>query len=194
MCGMYYVNQKYKKAMEALADETDAKIRSFQADRDIHPTDHAPILIRKEDNILLTGRKWGFPGPQGKGMIFNARAESVLEKRMFQNGVRYHRAVIPATHFYEWNANREKNIFSREDEKPLLLAGFYDLMANEERFVILTTQANASMVKVHDRMPLILEEEQVADWIMEPECTEEILKQVPVLLKREAMYEQMRLL
>ena len=36
--------------------------------------------------------------------------ESVTEKRMFQNGIHYHRTVIPAAGFYEWSRLKEKNI------------------------------------------------------------------------------------
>ena len=64
---------------------------------------------------------------------------------------------------------------------------------NEHRFVILTTAANASMEPVHDRMPLILEENQIKDWICENSKTEELLKKTPPLLEREGEYEQMKL-
>ena len=58
--------------------------------------------------------------------------------------------------------------------------------------MILTTAANESMRKVHERMPLILEKEQLADWFDDRKM-EQILHQVPVLLKREAEYEQQSL-
>lgn len=45
----------------------------------------------------------------------------------------------------------------------LYIVGFCDWFENERRFVILITAANESMRKVHDRMPLILEKEQLAD-------------------------------
>lgn len=46
----------------------------------------------------------------------------------------------------------------------LYIVGFCDWFENERRFVILITAANESMRKVHDRMLLILEKEQLADW------------------------------
>lgn len=42
---------------------------------------------------------------------------------------------------------------------------------------------------VHDRMPLILEEEQLADWFYNEKMSM-ILHQTPVMLKRQAEYEQ----
>lgn len=72
------------------------------------------------------------------------------------------------------------------------MAGFCDRFENEKLFMILTTAANESMRKVHDRMPLILEKEQLEDWFDDRKM-EEILHQVPVQLKREAEYEQQSL-
>ncbi len=72
------------------------------------------------------------------------------------------------------------------------MAGFCDRFENEKLFMILTTTANEFMRKVHDRMPLILEKEQLEDWFDDRKM-EEILHQVPVQLKREAEYEQQSL-
>lgn len=87
---------------------------------------------------------------------------------------------------------REKNTFTRSDASVLYLAGFCDWFDNERRFVILTTAANESMIKVHDRMPLILEKEQMEDWF-DNEKMQVILRQEPVMLKRQAEYEQLSL-
>lgn len=73
------------------------------------------------------------------------------------------------------------------------MAGFYDLTDGGERFVIITTRANASMIKVHDRMPLILEKGQIKDWLTDDSAVEYLLGQTPVLLDRETEYEQQTL-
>lgn len=52
---------------------------------------------------------------------------------------------------------------------------------------------NASMIKVHDRMPLILEKRQIRDWLSDDSAVEDLLKQTPVLLDRETEYEQQTL-
>jgi len=115
-----------------------------------------------------------------------------MDKPSFQNGILYHRILIPASGFYEWNRIKEKNIFSRYDAPVLYMAGFCDWLENERRFVIMTTAANESTIKVHDRMPLILEKEQLEDWFDDRKM-EQILHQVPIQLKREAEYEQQSL-
>lgn len=85
-----------------------------------------------------------------------------------------------------------EEFISRTDVATLYMAGFCDWFENERRFVILTTAANDSMVKVHDRMPLILEKEEIGDWFNN-EKMKTILHQVPTRLKRHAEYEQQSL-
>ncbi len=193
MCGVFYIDQDSVTAVRKMVKDVDPRIPQMNFCRDIHPTDAAPVIIGNGTDLRLACRRCGYPGFQKTGVIFNARAESVQEKRLFSNGICYHRAVIPAKHFYEWNVHKEKNVFSRKDGDILYLAGFYDLMENEDRFVILTTWANESMIKVHDRMPLVLEKGQIEDWIFDDRSTGEILRQVPVMLDRQAEYEQMSL-
>ena len=71
---------------------------------------------------------------------------------------------MPAAGFYEWNRQKEKAVFSRPDGDPLLMAGLCqpDPGGEGERFVILTTDANSSVLPVHPRMPLILVENLLA--------------------------------
>ncbi len=98
---------------------------------------------------------------------------------------------IPAAGFYEWNQKKQKYTFCREGGDALFLAGCYRKYEDGDRFVILTTQANASMEPVHDRMPLILEREEAAAWLLEDGAAEGLLKKTPPPLERRTEYEQM---
>ncbi|MCD8076286.1 MAG: SOS response-associated peptidase [Lachnospiraceae bacterium] len=139
------------------------------------------------------GLKWGFPQYSGKGLFINARAETALQKKTFSESVLHRRCVIPARHFYEWDASKNKVTFLRENGSTLYMAGLYNLIEDEIRFVILTTQANPSVSPVHDRMPLILEKENVEDWICDGERTQAFLQKIPVSLQRTQEYEQQSL-
>ncbi|OUP63295.1 hypothetical protein B5F13_10935 [Drancourtella sp. An177] len=194
MCSIFYIDNTVLQDMIKMAvpgRERDLERVCFA--RDIRPTEWAPVLTWSENGIRLSSQRWGYPGIRNTGVIINARAESVRDKKIFENGIRYHRAVIPASHFYEWNTNKEKSTFRRSDGKVLYMAGFFDMLENEERFVILTTQANKSMQNVHDRMPLILEKDQIELWLRNGKAIDEILRQIPAELKRHAEYEQMML-
>lgn len=62
------------------------------------------------------------------------------------------------------------------------------------RFAIVTTAANASMREVHHRMPVILGEEEIDDWLFDPAAAAEILQLIPPELEKTAVdAEQMRL-
>lgn len=172
--------------------EVDQRIRKTQFTGDIHPTESAPVIEKSENGLKLSMCKWGYPLSKRKSLVINARVESVMDKASFRNGILYHRVLIPASGFYEWNRLKEKNTFTRPDARVLYIAGFCDWFENERRFVILTTKANASMEKVHERMPLILEKEQTVDWFQN-EKMEKLLQYTPIMLKREAEYEQQSL-
>ncbi|MDE6940578.1 MAG: SOS response-associated peptidase [Lachnospiraceae bacterium] len=193
MCSRYYFDSDTMRDILDIVEETDAKLRGLQGNGDVFPTDDAAVIIKGAGGMKLSRIKWGYPGINGSGVIINARAESVLDKKMFQGGIRRRRAVIPAGHFYEWSRSKEKNTFRRRDRDTVCMAGFYDLTDAGERFVIITTQANGSMIKVHDRMPLILEKGQIKEWLSDDRQMEHLLRQTPVLLDRETAYEQQTL-
>ena len=191
MCGRFYVDDETAREIERVIRQVNDRVNGVPTG-DIRPTNPAAVLSAQNNEIAVTVKRWGFPNYRSKNVIINARAESVLEKRLFHDSILKRRLIIPAGGFYEWNRLKEKNIFSRYDAPVLYMAGFCDWFENERRFVILTTAANEFMRKVHDRMPLILEKEQLSDWFDDRKM-EEILHQVPVQLKREAEYEQQSL-
>ena len=171
---------------------------------DIYPAALAPVLgagMETAGYRTLHCRmlRWGLPGypPKGSGkkgqVIFNARSETAMEKPTFREGIKNHRIVIPAAGFYEWNCKKEKFRFRRTDSSVLFMAGCFRHYEDGDRFVILTTAANASMEPVHDRMPLILEQDEITDWIWDGERTKHLLEKQPCLLERTTDYEQMTL-
>ena len=196
MCGRYHFSAELLDEIRDLTEQKDWKLELGVLDRDIHPGDTAPVITAAGDqggSLRACRQKWGYPGPGGKGLVFNARSESVFEKRMFRNSVSMRRAVVPVSWFYEWNKNKEKFTFTKEGSRILFLAGFYGRYEDGDRFVILTTQANASMAPVHSRMPLVLEREQVREWILDSKKTKELLGQEPPRLARDCEYEQQTL-
>ena len=196
MCGRYHFSMELLDEIRDLTEQRDWKLELGVLDRDIHPGDRAPVITAAGDqggSLRVCRQKWGYPGPGGKGLVFNARSESVFEKRMFRDSVSQRRAVVPVSWFYEWNKNKEKFTFTKEGSRILFLAGFYGRYEDGDRFVILTTQANASMAPVHSRMPLVLEREQVREWILDSKKTKELLGQEPPRLARDCEYEQQTL-
>ena len=114
--------------------------------------------------------QWGFPGFDKGKLLINARAESVKDRPTFSRSFEQGRCVLPAI---------------------LYLAGIWRPYGPEQRFVILTREANASMSPVHDRMPLILTREEVAPWVGERAEAERLLVKELPMLKAERPYEQL---
>lgn len=200
MCSRYYIDDNITVELERLIGRMDERLKYDSmisvkriAEKDIRPTDKAPVLEGESNSISCKWKKWGFLGFQGKKVIFNARCESAMEKPLFRDSMLHRRVVVPASWFYEWNSKKEKNTFFRKDKSILFMAGCYRQYKDGEHFVILTTQANASMSPVHDRMPLILEPEEILPWIFNDKRAEEILQKTPCLLERKNDYEQLGL-
>lgn len=206
MCGRYYVDDETAEEIRKLLRQIDEN-HGYQsimavdkmAAGDIYPTGKAPILSGKNGLICCEWQSWGFPKQwetdlsQKNKVIYNARSESAMEKPLFRDSILYRRIAIPATGFYEWNSRKEKNTFRRMDAPVLFMAGCSRRYEDGDHFVILTTVANSSMEQVHDRMPLILEREEIMDWILDDKKVDQILHKMPCLLERKTDYEQMSL-
>lgn len=189
MCGRYYVDESTAKEIQKVIRDLDQKF-ALEAG-DVRPSEPAVVLTGKYPQLTADRMKWGFPQPGRKGILINARAESAMERITFRDSVRHRRCIIPAAYFYEWNKAKEKATFCREDSPVLYMAGTWKHFENGDRFVILTTQANASVVPVHERMPLILEKSELANWVYEDGYAEYVLKKIPVSLKRKQEYTQL---
>ena len=192
MCGRYYVDDETAGEIEKLVRHLDRKLR-MERPVDVFPSQTAMIIKREHDHLAAEQMRWGFPGFEKGKLLINARAESVLERRTFRDSVQHRRCIVPARGFYEWNKSKEKFSYERKDATVLFMAGCYNWYEDKERFVILTTEANPSVAPVHNRMPLILEPEELKDWVLDDGATEYLLHKTPVLLKAHAEYEQMSL-
>lgn len=190
MCGRYYVDIDMEKEIEQVVKEVDRSLRTFRMGRDIHPTEEAPVITLEGQALCGRIKQWGFPGFGKQRVIFNARSETALEKKMFRDSVLNRRCVIPVSHFYEWNSSKEKFTFYKENTPMLYLAGFYRKYEDGDHFVILTTSANESMRGVHERMPLVVEKDGLKDWLGDGDNPWKELKATPGPLKCMAEYEQ----
>lgn len=181
MCGRYYVDEIVGKVIRELVHMGD-----------IHPSELAEIICPGQGKEEIRTMRWGFPGKEG-GLIINARAETVLERPFFRESARYRRCVVPARRYYEWNPLKEKVTFERRDTPVLYMAGLYNLYQEEERFVVITTEANESVRAVHDRMPLILEKYEAELWLKEEKAAQKLLGKIPGAMQRTQEYEQLSL-
>ncbi|WP_278309113.1 SOS response-associated peptidase family protein [Marasmitruncus massiliensis] len=80
----------------------------------------------------------------------------------------------------------KKEILFRLPEVPeIYLAGLYNDFAGEQRFTILTTAANTSIADVHNRMPLVLPNEDVSSWLQNTATAVRIINREPPMLVKQ---------
>lgn len=177
MCGRYtfFTDRELQEVDEIIEQiSNEIQLENMKAG-EIFPTNVAPVLLHHEDIIVPRLMVWGFPNFRNKGVIINARSETAREKKLFGASLERRRCIIPSTGFYEWNAEKKKFLFNMPDSGMLYMAGIYNRFDGEDRFVILTTEANASMAEVHNRMPVVVPKDRIRDWICDPGGAEELL-------------------
>lgn len=203
MCGRYYISDTFEKEVRELLWEIQKELRSESisgaegfrnaAGHDVFPGSKATILRIKDGELTASELTWGFLTPKDKRLLINARAETALDKPMFSDSILSRRCVIPASRFYEWDREKSKVTFYRKKKDMLYFAGFYRNFPDGERFIILTTAANASMQPTHDRMPVILEKEELISWLSDDAKISTFLRKEMPELAHEQEYEQTRL-
>ena len=172
MCGRYYIEIDDQE-LEEIVREAEKKARAYpgqitmKATGEIFPTDIAAVQTGPGQYQPM---QWGFTGFGGKPVI-NARSESAHEKPMFQASMLQRRCLIPASGYYEWQKDagagkKTKYAFSVPGSV-LYFAGCYRQESGSilPRFVILTRQAAGEASAIHDRMPLILADRHIEDWL-----------------------------
>ena len=111
---------------------------------------------------------WAKPG-QFERPLINARAETIHEKPSFRKLVARTRVIVPVNGFYEWRrseGNRATFYFRSADQDALALAGIYQIDRDGKmQCCLITTEANGVMQPVHDRMPVLVPQEAMADWL-----------------------------
>ena len=184
MCGRYELHSN--PAAIALAFGL-ARPPEIAARYNIAPTDDVPIVrVGNDGERELVRMRWGLvprwaKDPSIGSRMINARGETLADKQSFRTAYRRHRCLLPADGFYEWRpaahgsaggepARRQPQRIGMADGSLFGLAGIYERWLSEEGEVIdscaiVTTDANALLMPIHDRMPVIVAPEHYARWL-----------------------------
>ena len=192
MCGRYQFTAEQCAEILQIVQEVERRHGAGAwTPGEIHPTATAPVLISSSDGIHPELQSWGYKLPGN--LIINARAETAADKPLFRASVVSQRCVIPSTGFFEWNEQKQKYLFTLPGEDALYMAGLYSIRDGKPCYCILTTEANTSMKDVHHRMPLILEQDEVREWLCDDGRLGTFLRKKPRQLRKRMEYEQQRL-
>ncbi len=167
MCGRFALGA----TIEAMAEKFRAtpQLPLQQPATVLTPGMAAPLVVGMPQQRFMVAGQWGFPLPSKK-LVINARVEGAAQRPMFAEAFTQRRGIVPATAFYEWEntaAGKVRHEFSLPDSEAFPMAVLYDFPQDipEPRFVIITVPAKDPVLPIHSRMPLVLHDEQVQDWL-----------------------------
>lgn len=126
----------------------------------------------------LTLMRWGLVPSWAKDLdigvrLINARSETAAEKPAFRAAFKRRRCLVPADGFYEWrklDGRKQPYHIRMADGAPFAIAGLWERWEPADGSVLesctlLTTEANARVRPLHDRMPVILSPEDWQLWL-----------------------------
>ena len=154
----------------------------FDPEHDAYPGMQVPAYVPAEDSagdkLVVVMLTWGFPRESKPGLIFNTRLETALRQYedgqgMWAEAIAHGRCLVPVRTFYENHAT--ERVASERTGKPMkrpyrfrlgharafLLAG----IQQDGRLSIVTTEPNADVAPVHNRMPLVLGPGESRVWL-----------------------------
>ena len=149
--------------------------KPLSTEGEVFPEALVPVLAtNKAGQKAVFPMLWGYHFPGIARTVANARVETAAEKPAFREGWAAHRCVIPASWYYEWEhrltpsgkvKTGDKYAIMPKDGSLTWLCGLYRMEDGYPHFVILTREPGESIAFIHDRMPFILPQEAIDNWI-----------------------------
>lgn len=196
MCGRYSVLTE-DEIIEIRSILHDISLRLVRDDfenyearpGEVRPTDKAPVIAMGSEGVSFESAVFGFKKWDGKGVIINARSETIKTTRMFSGLLSVGRCVVPAGEYYEWKEQDEdagmkpkakkkktKHFIKDKEGNLLFFAGLYRDGDDGREFVIITKDAFGDVACIHDRMPVILRVNQLDLWLSGKLTPDDIVK------------------
>ncbi len=125
--------------------------------------------------------------------MINARSETLAEKPSFKAAYKRRRCLLPVDGFYEWQKHPDTKTktpmyIHLTSGQPFAFAGLWESWHSPDgdhvlSTTIITTAPNTFMADIHNRMPVILDPADYAQWLdpaeQKPEALQGLLKPYP---------------
>jgi putative SOS response-associated peptidase YedK len=178
MCRRFVQKHSWSKVAELYA--LSKMPRNLEGRYNIAPTTTIDVVRLHRGRRELIPMRWGFlptlstrTAPESR-VIFNARAETIIDDPMFRRAMRS-RCIVPASGYYEWktvNGAKQPFYLSAANGGVLLIAGLWDECSDGSgtgRPVLLctliVTAANGYTARIRHRMPVFLQPNNFASWL-----------------------------
>lgn len=157
MCGRFAVN-KPDKELEAFIG---GQLPEDFARKEVFPSQ--PVLAVTPEGV--TTLNWGLRVDWQAKPIINARSETIAEKKTFAQAFKAHRCLVPTDGYWEWTPAKKKVYFHFDDDRLFWLGGIYYPEENGSKLVLITTAPNKVAEPIHDRMPVIISQDEKDVWL-----------------------------
>ena len=137
----------------------------------------AAVVHAPERGFVGVQARWGLKpawATRAGAAPINARADSVAAKPFFRDAFRKRRCLVPADGWYEWvvaDDGKQPHYVLRADGAPVFFAGVWEPpggAAELPTLAIVTTDAAEELGDLHARQPVVLAENDWADWLTLP--------------------------
>lgn len=176
MCGRFAFFSPREAVTAAFGKDLEFQ---FEPHYNIAPSQEVTLLRLDENGELRIDKyRWGLvpfwaKDPAIGNRMINARGETVAEKPSFRQSFSRRRCLVLASGFYEWRKDESGKtpfFISRGDDQPFGMAGLWDEWARGDgeplrSCTVITTPANEFMRSMHDRMPVIVPDNIVKNWL-----------------------------
>ena len=177
MCGRYELHTQPAALALAFGVSFPPQLRPRY---NIAPMQDVPIVRRNASGEReLVNVRWGLvprwaKDPAIGSRMINARSETLAEKPSFRMALKRHRCLLPADGFYEWkqtpSGGKQPIHIGMKDGAPFAFAGLFERWLSPagevlDTCTIVTTQSNALLAPLHDRMPVIVAPESFDRWL-----------------------------
>ena len=192
MCGRYELKAK-ARALNRHFPQLHLSQGEMPQTGEINPTDAVLMITGNSTGYLAAKARWGLVGSfldhAPRSPLTTLPSEGLASKPFYSKILKRSRCLIPATAFYEWQSlagRKHKMRISQPTGETLMFAGIFDHhpLAGTT-CAILTTAADATVSRIHDRMPVILGHDEGSFWLSEheefPEAEFAALLQTPSL-------------
>lgn len=187
MCGRYFIRDHDQEILDIINKIKDKE--GMKLSGEIYPGDIVPVISNNKD-LNPTGfkMKWGYH--IGNTTIINAKSETIYDKKMFIDGIKNRRCVIPASNYFEWETiKKTKYLIKAKDRDVIYLAGIYRFEDNKPVFSIITRYRDENISHIHDRMPLIINRNDIERWLNKDSDISDILNTIDSNLEYEEVVE-----
>ena len=137
---------------------------------DFLPSELVPVVRLNPETHQreLVHLRWGLMpswanDPAIRGRLTHARAETVATKRAFQDAFRHRRCLVVVDSF-----QLQRHRIEMKDGRPFGMGGVWERWEGDETTetcAVITTPANELVQPIHDRMPVIIAEEDYDCWL-----------------------------